>query len=237
MDIIAILAIITLIAWALSAAANKAKQDKERIAQEQIAEKTRSQTADACTYIDNVNRTRAFPTVWMKNVNSQKGEFGLLGETSTQFENKTKSYRLGAATRLKLGKLPLYLGGSQNFSYEDLVPVADGDLYLSNQRIIFLSDKRSTTIAFKDVIGIDASLDSITIHNRKRQKPITFTVSNPAIWSLLVKIVSAEKLESPTLPDGLILHAAPTQTPGEVNFSARKTSVEITRTGEFSQTI
>lgn len=237
MEVLTILAVIALIAWALSAVANKAKQEKERIAQEQIAETVRNQTAAACSYIAEVNRTRAFPAVWMEKVNSQKGEFGLIGEISTQFETKTKSYRLGAATRVKIGKLPLYLGGSKYFSYEDLVAAGAGDLYLSNQRIIFLSDKRSTTIALKDVIGIDAGPASITIHNSKRQKPLTFTVQNPAIWALLVKIMSGEKLATPNLPDGLILHAEPTGTPGEVNFSARKTSVQITRPGELSQTI
>lgn len=115
MEVPSILAVIALVAWALSAAANKAKQEKKRINQEQIAEKVRSQTAEACNYVAEVSRTRAFPTVWMNNVNCQKGEFGLLGQTSTQYEAKTKSYRLGAATRVKIGKLPLYLGGSQHY--------------------------------------------------------------------------------------------------------------------------
>jgi hypothetical protein len=228
METFTILAVIALLAWALSAAANKAKLEKDRIEQEKLSEKVRSQTAEACSYIDEVNRQRAFPTVWMQNVNSQKGEFGLLGEISTQFENKTKSYRLGAATRVKIGKIPLYLGGSRPFYYDDMVAAGSGDLYLSNRRIIFLSDKRSSTIALKDIIGIDASIDSITIHSSKRQTPYIFTVSNPAIWSLLVKVISSEGLTTPNLPDGMTLYAEPTETPGEINFSARQTGMEIT---------
>lgn len=228
MEVLTIFSVIALIWWAISAMVQKAKQERERIEQEQFAEKVRSQTAEACSYVADANSARALPTVWMKNVNSQKGEFGLLGQTSTQFETKTKSYRLGAATRLKVGKLPLYLGGSQYFSYEDLVATGAGDLYLSNQRIIFLSDKRSTTIALKDVIGIDAGTDSITIHSSKRQKPLIFAVNNPAIWSLLVKLASGEKLDTPNLPDGMTLHAEPTETPGEVSFSAQRMSAELT---------
>jgi hypothetical protein len=228
MDTFATLSVIALIIWGISAALKKAKQEAERTEHERLAEKVRTQTAEACSYVADVNHARAFPTVWMQNVNSQKGEFGLLGQASTQYETKTKSYRLGAGTRVKVGKLPLYLGGSKYFSYEDLVPAADGDLYLSNQRVIFLSDKRSTTIALKDVIGIDAGAGSITIHSSKRQKPLTFTVSNPAIWSLLIKVVSGEKLDTPNLPDGMTLHAEPTETPGEVNFSAQRAGVEIT---------
>lgn len=228
MDTFTTLSVIALIIWGVSAALKKAKQKAERAEHERIAEKARSQTAEACSYVADANHARAFPTVWMQNVNSQKGEFGLLAQASTQFETKTKSYRLGAATRVKVGKLPLYLGGSKNFSYEDLVPVADGDLYLSNRRIIFLSSKRSTTIILKDILGIDADTGSITIHSSKRQKPLTFTVSNPAIWSLLIKVVSGEELDTPNLPDGMILHAEPTETPGEVNFSARRARIDIT---------
>ena len=227
MDTFITLSVIALIVWGVSAALKRAKREAERTEHERIAEKARSQTAEACSYVADANHARAFPTVWMQNVNSQKGEFGLLGQASTQYETKTKSYRLGAATRVKVGKLPLYLGGSQYFSYEDLVAAGAGDLYLSNQRIIFLSDKRSTTIALKDVIGIDAGTDSITIHSSKRQKPLIFAVNNPAIWSLLVKVASGEKLDTPNLPDGMTLHAEPTETPGEVNFSARRTCVDV----------
>jgi hypothetical protein len=227
MEALTILAVIALILWGISAAANKAKQEKERVEHERLAGMARTQTAEACSYIDEVNRTRAFPTVLMQNVNGQKGEFGLLGESSKQLENKTRSYRLGAGTRVKVGKMPIYLGGSQPFYYDDTVVAGSGDLYLSNKRIIFLSDKRSSTVALKDVLGVDATLDSITIHSGKRQKPYVFTVRNPAIWSLLLKVASGENLESPNLPDGLTLHAEPTGTPGEVNFSARQTGVEV----------
>lgn len=109
-----------------------------------------------------------------------------------------------------------------------MVPAADGDLYLSNQRIIFLSDKCSTAIALKDMIGIDTSPASLTIHNSKRQKPLSFAVNNPAIWALLIKVVSGEKLDTPNLPDGMTLYAEPTETPGEVNFSARQMNVDLT---------
>lgn len=228
MDVLLIFAIIALIWWATSAQAKKAKQKKERIEQERLAEKVRSQTAEACAYVAKVNSARAFPVVWMKNVNSQDGEFGLLGESSTLFETKSKSFRLGAATRLNIGKMPLYLGASQPFTYEDHVAAGTGDLYLSNKRIIFLSDKRSATVPLKDVIGLDTSLDTITIHSGKRQKPIIFTVSNPAIWSLLIKVISRDELDTPNLPDGMTLHAEPTETPGEVNFSAHRVKIEVT---------
>jgi len=224
MEPLVIIAIIALVWWAISAATKKAKQAEQR----RLAEKARGQTAEACTYIEEVNRTRAFQTVLMQNVNSQKGEFGLLGETSTLFETKARSYRLYAGTRVKLGKMPLYLGGSKPVYYEDLVAAGEGDLHLSNQRIIFLSDKRSSAVALRDVVGIDASLDSITIHTSKRQKPFIFTVRNPAMWALLVKIASAEGLATPNLPAGRILHAEPTANPGEVHFSARQDGLEVT---------
>jgi hypothetical protein len=229
MDALTIIAVIALVLWAVTALTKKAAQKMERLEMERLNEKACGQTAEACSYIADVNRTRSYPTVLMQSVSVQKGEFGLLSETSSLIEIKTKRYNLGAGTRLKLGKLPIYLGGSKQYSYEDRVPAGDGDLHLTNKRIIFMSPNRSAAIAFKDIVGFDASLDSITIHNGKRQKPISFTVRNPALWSLLAKIASAGNLNTPGLADGVTLYAETTKIPGEVNFEARHKEAELSR--------
>ena len=165
------------------------------------------------------------PRRWRKNPRGRKSAKRRSSAKTWLIEVKTKRFNLGGATRLKVGKIPLYVGGSERFSYEDKVATGEGDLYLSNKRIVFLSPKRSVSIALKDVIGLDGALDSITVHSGKRDKPVSFMVRNPALWSLLAKLGAAGKLASPNLPDGVTYHATETGTPGEVNFSAQQTSI------------
>jgi hypothetical protein len=215
------LALIVVAAARISArsAAERAQVDNERRIAQQVAE--------ACNFIASINATRAFPAIWMSNVNAQPGEFGVLHETSTLFEMKTFRISMGAGTRLKIGKMPLYVGGSRSTPVESLRSSAVGDLYLTNRRVIFMSTQRSVTVLLKDVVGIDASTDSVTIHSGRRNKPAVFAVSNPAKFSLLLKLVSGESITSPQLPPGVVLEAQPTDKSGEVSFSATERSAFV----------
>lgn len=218
------LAFAAFIVWAGVHVSRRASLERARKADEALRQQAATQVAEACRYIEEVNRARAFPTVWLKNVNARPGEFGLLHEQSTLFEPKTRRYSVGAGTRVKLGKVPIYLGGAQSVPVESLDPAADGDLYLTNRRVLFLSDTRSAAVALDDVIGVDAGSNQLTVHSGKRQKPLVLRVTNPAKWVLLAKLLSSEELKDPALPEGLTLKAESTNQPGEINFSATRSS-------------
>lgn len=172
--------------WASSAAAKKKARDDEQAR----IQRANEQTAAACAYIARANAAQAFPVIDMPAINAQQGEFGLLGETAALYEVKTRRVSMGAGTRVRVAKMPIYLFGSQSTPVESLEAAAGGTLYLTNRRIIFLSDMRSATLLLKDIAGLEATLDGLTIHTAKRQKPYVFAVANPALWSLLVKVFS-----------------------------------------------
>jgi hypothetical protein len=222
MEFFVAIAVVALIAWGVKAASRRQARQQE----DGLRKMAEQQAAEACAYIAEVSRAGAFPTIWMSNVNIKKGEFGLLHEVATLYEIRASRISMGVGTRVKIGKIPIYLGGGQSIPVENLHPTAEGDLYLSNERVIFFSSSRSSTLALKDIVGIDASLESITLHSAKLQKPKIFTVTNPAKWSLLIKLLSGKHLESPTLADGLTLTAQPTGTLGEVSFSARQIKID-----------
>lgn len=210
-----IVAGIVLAWWALKYAAKRGREAEE----EQLRQEIAGKVADACAYIQQVNALRAFPTVWMKNVNAKPSEFGLLHEATTLFEHKTKRYTLGGGTRLRVGKIPLYLGGAQHFSYQELGPAADGDLYATNERIVFISDRKSASVPLKDLIGIEGNpAGAIVLHSGKRQQPYTFRVANPAMWAMLLKLFSAGYFKAQTLPEGVTITAKAATTPGEVDL-------------------
>jgi len=200
--------------WFFRASRKRAAQDQA----DKLERQVQDSVAQACNYIQRLNTSRSFPVVWMKNVNAKPGEFGLLHETTTLFEHKTKRYTLGAGTRLRVGKIPLYLGGAQHFSYQELEPAADGDLYLTNERVVFISDRKSASVPLKDLIGIEGNPGAIILHSAKRQQPYTFRVANSAQWTMLLKLFSAGYFKVQTLPEGVTITAKAASTPGEVDL-------------------
>lgn len=65
-------------------------------------------TAEACRYVEEVNQSRAFPTVDLGAVRPQAGEFGVLSEISTSFELQTRRRIAAIGTRIRVGRVTLY---------------------------------------------------------------------------------------------------------------------------------
>ena len=199
------------------------KQGAKRKAEEAVAATNKSAndlTGDACEFITRANAARAFPEISPGNVNILPGEFALLRERATLFEQKTKRISSAVGTRIRVAKMPIYLGSGHSSSYEMTEPVANGEMVMTNKRMVFLATERSATIALKDVVGLEAGLGTISVHSAKRKTPHVFAVGNPALWALLAKIGASHPLESRFIPDGVTFKARPTGTPGEVDFEA-----------------
>lgn len=211
----AVLCAVALIRWRFIISA-KRRQDAESEKQRQQVDQL---VGDACAYIEGVNASRSFPTVWAKNVNLKAGEFALLHESATLFEHKTKRYMLGAGTRLRAGKIPIYFGGAHRFEYDALEPVTAGDLYATNQRVIFVSQKKTVMAPLATLVGIDAIPGAIVLHSPKRQQPHLFGVENSALWTMLLKLFTQGHLATQTLPEGVTIAAQTTSTAGEVDVS------------------
>ncbi len=195
-------------------------------AEQQRRARAFAQTSAACSYIDELNKTRAFPLVPAVNLKVGDEEFSLLFEHCTQYEVMTaRAARLRArrralgSRRLKVAPIKVHSGdGSADMAH----PVGGGELFLTNQRLVFMSAARSTNIMFDDVIGIRGTPDTLAVHIARRRRPYHFTVQNPVLWALLAKMVSSHTPKSPMLPDGMRLHAAPTGIPGEIHLEATR---------------
>lgn len=189
-----------------------------------------SDTAAACAYIEHANVSRALPAVWMKNVNARPAEFALLQETDAALlEHKTHRYSLGAGTRLRLGKIPVYLGGARQFSYESLATTGRGDLYLTNERIVFVSGRKAVSIALTDVMGSDTVDGGMVVYSNKREEPYAFTVGNSALWLVLLKLCAQYHFAAPALPDGFTITAKASSDPSEVELSISSPTPLISR--------
>lgn len=179
-----------------------------------------SDTAAACAYIESANTSRTLPAIWMKNINAGPSEFALLHEREAAlFEHKTQRYTLGVGTRIKVGKIPLYLGGGRQFSYEALKATGHGDLYLTNERLVFVSSRKAVSIALPDIIGSDNVDGGLAVYCNKREEPYAFAVANSALWLMLLKLCAHHHFSAPTLPEGFTITAKPSPEPGEVEIS------------------
>jgi hypothetical protein len=161
MDVLVVIAVIAVIWWGVASAAKKNREMRDQQEAAAIRARADELIKAACEFVSQVNAARCYPDVSPGDVSIRKGEFAILKEPATLFEQK--SHRTGSAigTRVKVGKMPVYLGSSHSTSYETTDPIAAGELVITNLRIIFLADTRSATILLKDAVGISAGLDQM----------------------------------------------------------------------------
>ena len=93
-------------------------------------------------------------------------------------------------------------------------------MYLTNRRLIFLSDRRSAKVELEDLVAIEGGYDTLTVHAGSRERPIVLGVANPQKWALLARLLSSQELSGPKLPDGVNLHAGSTDRPGDAPLQA-----------------
>ena len=216
MQILILLAIASIGVWVLVDLS--VQRDQKRSASTRAAS-ARGLTAEARHYVEHLNQSRAFPTVDLHNVTTQPGEFGVLHESSTLFEPKSR--RAGGAARVEVGNSRDYAGGFQSLLVEDFQPTADGDLYLTNARILFVGGARSVSITFNDPIALVGELGVVRVHSPKHRKTYLFRVSNSLLWSLVAKVVGSCELTNPRMPEGLLLEFSTTQNGNDAEIRLR----------------
>ncbi len=158
------------------------------------------------SYADAANATGTLPQEAGGGINLQKNEFIVLRESSTLYEYKAERRTTGGGTRVKVGNMPIYLGGSTSSSVDVLKEICAGTLMLTNKRLMFVGTQKSFTAALADIITIENALTQITVTSQKRQKPVIFTVRNGFFWYGLPQVLNQWQLTSPIMPGKLIVN-------------------------------
>ncbi len=100
----------------------------------------------------------------------------------------------GSAVRVMNG---VYIGSSESKSHGELKRIDDGELFLTNKRIIFNGHLRSAEYNLTKLVTIEEHLDSVEIGISNRQKLQRFVVSEPHKLAVFLRIAS-EKRQKPT---------------------------------------
>jgi hypothetical protein len=117
------------------------------------------------------------------SINLQKSEVCYFECYAYWYEHRTVSTRInygGTTARIKIMKGVYYSTGSvkvQSVKSEELRQIDSGQLYLTNKRIIFVGDKKSTNIKLDKILEVNPYRDSVEII-KDAGKPPTLTMGN-----------------------------------------------------------
>lgn len=123
-----------------------------------------------------------------------KNQWAVLSERSTYHEYRSANTRAYVGTRIKIGKLPLYLGSAQTLPHTVLRPISDGQLVLTTKAILFVGEGRTASIDLEDLLSVEPTPDFIIVAPRTRSKPHIFSVSNPVLWAVAARAIAEGKL-------------------------------------------
>lgn len=153
------------------------------------------------SFISQLEESRELPNISV-DIDTHPGEFVVMMADSAIYEQKSTGRRgMYAGTRVKIGKIPIYLGGGQSVSNQAVVKTSDGQLYMTNKRIVFVGMKRSWDCKHSDVLSIENGLDRLVVNSRHSDKPIIFDVQNGFYWEGLNKLFAQVRIDTPRLPD------------------------------------
>lgn len=173
----------------------------------EASKKQHAEALDEFTrFIRTIEAQERLPQVNDPDFSTQESEFIVLAQRdATMREVRAARVTGGAGTRIKIGSIPLYLGGAHSRPHDEIRETANGTLYLTNRRLVFIGDKRTFNAPFDKILNVTNALTGITVHHSTRSQPVTFTVSNPLIWDGVYGILNILRPDSPQLPHGVKL--------------------------------
>lgn len=135
---------------------------------------------------DNTNyalRSYDMPVLSYCSVILKPGEVAHFEAYVDVVEQRTETRRMRGyvGTRLKVGKVPLFVGGSAPVESREEVrrSIGDGKFVITNQRVIVAGTKANYSIRLDSILGIKASTDAIQILNEGKTGGRFYRVSDP----------------------------------------------------------
>lgn len=89
--------------------------------------------------------------------------------------------------RIRIGK-GAYYGGGKSESQPELKQLDEGNLLLTNQRLVFNGLTRHNEYKLSDITYLKAQLDAIEISSQRKKKIQYFGVSEPSKWATYIEL-------------------------------------------------
>jgi hypothetical protein len=109
-----------------------------------------------------------------------------------QLKTETTTYRGYAGTRVKIGDLPVYLGGSvpQKVSREVLATVGKGNFVVTNKRVVLSGTKVNYSIGLDQINDLELFSDAIQIMNEGRNGGRFYMMDDPRRAAVILDILT-----------------------------------------------
>ena len=134
---------------------------------------------------------KALPPVDTFGVMVPRGERALLAERSQLAEVTSRRKSSFAGTRISVGGLPLYFGGSDSVTRKEMRVTDTGTAVLTDKSLIFAGELRTFSMDLADIVNVSASIDAITLSTKRRATPLVVGVANPILWSSIIRSVAS----------------------------------------------
>lgn len=93
----------------------------------------------------------------------------------------------GAGTRIKIGGVPLYFGGSESTRVDRTTSAGTGLLLLTSQRLLFVGTRAQFSVPLTSITSVQNRVASLTVSVARRQRPVMFTTDNGFVWDHLIR--------------------------------------------------
>lgn len=148
------------------------------------------------------NQRREFVPVQPASLLSRADEPFLLVDQARMREVQSERVAGAAGTRIKVGNVPVYLGGSRARSVRVMRDAAIGELGLTARALRFHAPELALELPLSKVMAVDVMLDALTLSIQGRSKPVTFLVPNGLLWGQMVKNLARLEVLGVSLPPG-----------------------------------
>ena len=145
--------------------------------------------ASTRTYIETLERSRTFVAVDVPGLHLERGEFAIRHDRANLKEFRRASVSGGLGTRVRIGKIPIYIGGWKSTPMDELRDVGTGYLVLTNLRLMFLG-ARTLTISFDHLLTCEQQNTGLVISESRSKSPHVFFLENPGLWCFLVNYLA-----------------------------------------------
>lgn len=133
----------------------------------------------------------SLPVISDPHVILKRGEIAHFESRVSVIEQRTEitTYRAYAGTRLKIGSLPIYLGGSapKKVSNESLTPMGDGWLIITNRRIIVSGTKINYSTPLDKITNWKLFKDAIQILWEGKYGGRFYKMNDPRVPALILQ--------------------------------------------------
>lgn len=148
--------------------------------------------AEAKQFYHDIDSSRSLPVV-STNLMLEAGEVAFFSEPTPLMETRAVRQSRSGHVGVRVAK-GVYAGSSQgtSVSTQEWTQIDDGQLVITNRRIVFQGTSTSRSIKFPKVLSIDYDLTEakgvVLMAVEGRQKNMAFQASNPAVLSAIVQL-------------------------------------------------